>query len=168
MALKDFLTPGSYSRINNINICKDPIAIYFNLTVYETEDGPVIFGPVEFAVDFLASKKEYCEANPIALTEPEYPPICAEREAMVPMWTDGSTDEEKAEYEAAKAQYEADMAAHDTALSEAETALYMEAEANNEYSQYFADDKVYQDSNATAQAYIWLKTLPGFEGVSDV
>ncbi len=84
------------------------------------------------------------------------------------MWTADTTETEIAEYEAAKNQYESDMAAYNAAVAAASESLDSAAETANVYAQFFSDQKIYVDSNATAQAYEFLKTLPTFDGVSDV
>ncbi|WP_320040749.1 hypothetical protein [uncultured Desulfobacter sp.] len=104
----------------------------------------------------------------MSVDAPEYPEVCSTREAMVPMWTADTTETEIAEYEAAKNQYESDMAAYNAAVAAASESLDSAAETANVYAQFFSDQKIYVDSNATAQAYEFLKTLPTFDGVSDV
>ncbi|MCG8551840.1 MAG: hypothetical protein MI799_15665 [Desulfobacterales bacterium] len=167
MALEGFVKAGSYSRINTINVSKGAARVDFDLAVYESNGGEMILGPLVFAVDYANEINKYKAANPVSVTVPEYPQVCADREAMVPMWTEGTTEEEITEYETAKDQYESDMTAYNIAVNNAETALDASAEAMNEYTQFFSDQKIYVESNATAQAYNYLKTQPGFESVTD-
>lgn len=168
MALKNFITQGSYSRINSITVNKEPARIDFDLVIYDQEGGNILFGPFAFSVDYKTEIDKYKAENPVSIAAPEYPQVCADREAMTPMWTDENTAEEIDEYWAAKDQYDADMLAYNDALLNAEDVLDTTAATMNKYTQYFSDEKIYVDGNATAQAYLYLKNQPGFDGVADV
>lgn len=167
MALNHFIKAGSYTRINQISIQKENPRVDFEIKVYESDGGGKLFGPLYFSLSLAEELKKYKDENLDLPVDPVYPTLCSDREALVPMWTDESTDEEKAAYDAALAAYEQAVEAHGTSCTALVTEVETAAETENEYSKHFSDQKIYTDSNATACAYLFLKGLPGFEGVED-
>ncbi len=167
MALANFIKPGSYSRITQIRILKEIGVIDFEVSVYESDGGPLLLNPLPFSISKDEAKAKYIEENVIYPTKPEYPTICAERDEMVPMWTDESTPGEIDGYNTAKAQFVRAITNYETLRAEKEAAGDLESETKSEYSSFFSDQQIYKDSNPTACAYAFLKAQPGFEGVVD-
>lgn len=168
MALANFITEGSYTRINRISVRKEDKFIDFEIKVYKEKDGALILPPVPFQINYPEKLENYKEENTVFPDAPVYPVLCSTREASVPMWTDTSTDEEKAEYDSALAAYNQAVETHETTCADLISAVETAAETENEYTKYFSDQKLYTDSNATACAYEFLKSKSGFEGVVDV
>jgi hypothetical protein len=167
MALKNFVKSNSYTRINQITIQKEAETIYFEIKVYEEKDGALLLSPVSFKINYKEETGRYKEKNIVLPDAPVYPALCTDREALVPMWTDESTPEEIAAYDAAKAAYAQDIEDHQAEIDTMTAEVEATAETENEYTKYFSDQKLYQDSNVTACAYEYLKSLPGFEEVAD-
>lgn len=167
MALSNFIKAGSYTRISQISVQKESERVDFEINVYESKTGKKMFGPLFFGLGHSEELNRYNKENLILPPGPDYPALCASREAMTPMWTEDSTPEERAEYDQAKAAYDQAIETHQAdcaaIVSEVETA----AGTENEYSKYFSDENLYQGKNATECAYNYLKTQPGFEGVVD-
>jgi len=168
MALKNFIKNDSYTRITHISIHKESKRVNFEIQVYDSNGGAKLFGPLRFEESQGEAIEEYKNTNLILPEAPIYPRFCEDKEKMVPMWTEISTDEERAEYNSIKNNYENEIKEHKNECADLCLEVETAAETENEYSKYFSDEKLYQDSNATACAYEFLKAQPGFEGVIDV
>jgi len=169
MALKNFIKTGTYSKIRRIWIDCDKEIVGFSLSVLDKKDGALLF-PSSF--EYSLSQKEKIqqskEAKTILPVAPEYPQICKDREDMVPMWNAESTEADQSAYNAAKTKYEADIIKYQTDYESAIESAELQAKTDNEYDNFFSRKKIFEDSNLVAQAYLYLKTLPAFEGVEDV
>lgn len=166
MALKNFIKVDSYTRVSRITIQKDNDSVDFEIKVYETDGGDLMYGPLCFFLNHSAELEKYKTENLVLPSEPVYPVLCSDREALTPMWTTEGSSEEVA-YDAAKAAYEQDIETYNAACAAAILAMATTAETENEYTKHFSDQKLYTASNATACAYNFLKGLPGFEAVVD-
>ncbi len=167
MALANFIKAGSYTRINRISVRKEDKFIAFEIKVYEVKDGILMLPPVPFQINYPEELEKYKEENTVLPDAPSYPVLCSAREVLVPMWTEDSTDEEKAEYDSALTAYNQAVETHETTCADFVLEIETAAETENEYTKYFSDQKLYTDSNATACAYDFLKSKSGFEGVAD-
>ncbi|WP_153307563.1 hypothetical protein [Desulfospira joergensenii] len=148
---------------------KESDSIFFSVTVFETEACErVVFGPIGYQINRAEQERVFLsDASKFFPVAPEYPEVCAQRDAMVPEWTPSSTQAEKDEYNAARTKWLSDMSAYKEELQTANTNAMAKAKTDNEFEKHFSDKKKYDDSNPTACAYNYLKTLPVFEGVID-
>jgi len=169
MAFKNFIKQGSYSKISRIWMDCDKEIICFSMSVLEKKDGDLLF-PSSFEYSLSQNEKiQQSKGEKMSLpVPPEYPQICKDREALVPMWDAESTKTEQDEYKAAKQKYTTDdMKKYQTDYESAVESAELQAKADNEYDNFFSRKKIFEDSNLVAQAYNYLKTLPAFEGVED-
>lgn len=158
MALKNFIKDGSYTRVSRITVDKESDSVQFEIKVYDAENGNQILQPIPFYIAKAQEEEKYKQA--VMATAPDYPKLCADRDALTPMWTAESTDKEKSAYTAAKTEYEQ---AVETLKTTAET----DAKDKNEFEKYFSDKQMYEDSNIMVCAYEFLKSRQGFESVVD-
>ncbi len=166
MALKSFIKTDSYTRINRISIHKENDQVDFEISVYNSVGGEKIFGPLYFSLRHSEELEKYKKENLTLPSAPEYPILCSTREAMVPMWTEVGTSEEAA-YDEAKASYDQAVKTYNDDCATVTQTMEITAETENEFTKHFSDQKIYIDSNVTACAYEFLKSLPGFEAVKD-
>lgn len=170
MGLKNFIKDGFYTRISQIRVNKDLAMVDFKITVFEEKGGnPIFAAPIDFIVSQTEAERQYFEQNPPSLPDgPVYPKLCADREAMVPMWAAESTQAEKEEYYTAKAQYDTDFAQWQSDCQALISKVRADAKTKNDFVTFFPDEKLYIESNPTACAYSFLKTQKGFEEAVDV
>ena len=168
MAFKNFIKTGTYSKISRIWMDCDKNIVGFSLLVLSGKEGESLF-PSSFEYS-LSQKEKIQQSKEVKISlpaAPEYPQVCKNREAMVPMWNDNSTKAEQDEYKSAKTKYEDDMKKYQTDYEAAVKTAEIQARSDNDYDNFFSKKKIFEDSNLVAQAYNYLKTLSAFEGVED-
>jgi len=165
MGLRNFIQNGFYTRISQIRVNKELEMVDFKISVFDRKGGKPIFAmPIDFVISKAEAEREYLNENAPAMpAEPQYPKLCEDREAMVPMWTAESTEEEKNAYDNARSKYLKDFAQWQSDCQAAVVSVQADAKTKNDFVRFFSDEKLYQQSNPTACAYGFLKTRKGFE-----
>lgn len=162
MALKSLIKENDYTKIKRVWMDLDNNTVGFTVAVQEFKDGREILGPFDYVISEDEEVQTFEQENKPVL--PKYPQVCVDREAIFPMWTEKSTQAEKDAYQTAKDKYEADIAKAESDTS----AIKIQAKTANKFQQFFGKKKLLEESNVVAQAYLFLKTLPAFEGAQDV
>lgn len=163
MGLSGFRNSGDYIKIDTLTFDKTNDQVVVQMGYYSERGGAHLL-PINLSIDRDSAIETHKSNGKAALNEPSYPTLCSERESMVPMWTNESTDEEKAEYDAALAAYTTAVETYQAAIEAFETA----AETENEYDSHFSASKRYGNGNIEKCIYKWVKTIDVFSGVTDV
>jgi len=168
MGLENFMKDGYYTRVGNIQYDKTQGVIAFNVNSYDNIEGRFV-SSILFSLTKSQAEIQYLKENPAIIPEePVYPTLCLEREAMVPMWTDTSTDEEIEEYDQAKALFYSEANQIEQLTNDVKAEAYTNSIELNEYEEYFSNDKIFVDSNITECIYNYLKSKPEFEECNNV
>nr|WP_321399364.1 hypothetical protein [uncultured Desulfobacter sp.] len=163
MGFANFKAENDYIKISVISHAKNEKSITGVFNYYDSKGGDLIT-TIGVNLNRDIEVEAYISNKKSLLTVPVYPQLCSERDAMEPMWTVDSTDEEKEEYDTALAAYESDKEIYNSSVSAIEKA----AETDNIFDAYFSKSLLYSTSNIEKCFYTWAKTLPFFAGVTDV
>lgn len=168
MGLKGFVQAGYYSKIDTVMLDNNSDTVMFTLRTLDKKDGTDMLQPLRFVVNRLEEEQKYLSKHTSKLPDkPQYPAVCSNREKMVPMWDDNSSQDEKNEYENTRLNYHRDMAAYDKQIKDLAFKDSLEAKKYNVYEKYFSKVKIYNNSNLLACAYEYVKSLDSFTGVND-
>jgi len=168
MGLKGFIQKDYYSKISRVIVDIDMGEISFELKTFDHKGGDEVINLMEFKVSRAVEVRKYLETLPTnTLTPPVYPELCTAREALVPMWPDGTPQPEINEYNNALIAYNTAMDTHKASIVTADATKAAKAETDNDYEKYFSHRKVFTTGNILACAYTYLKTRDSFVGVND-
>lgn len=163
MGFSNFKTSGDYIKIENVTYNKTDNSVFVRMGYYSSRGGSFIF-PIDFGIDRITAVKNYISDESAKVSEPEYPDVCSDREAMVPMWSEDSTESEKTAYATLKAEYDAAKSAYDDQIN----GIKATAETSNDFDTHFSKTALYETGNIEKCIYTWAKTLTVFNGVVDV
>ena len=164
MGFFNFIHENYFTKVKSLSVDFDAGAANMVFETYDEKGGNIVAPPMQINIDLSSEKQSFKNANYVPIPEPLYPQICEDREAMVPMWTEETTQEERDEYDAAKAQYDIELSQHKESVAAARAHIDGEAEKNNKYIKYFTK----QLERAMKQAaYGYAKEMPIFAGVID-
>lgn len=169
MALQDFIHEGNYSKISQITLDLDMKEISFTLRTLSSSAGTEVIPAILFQISYQEEVEKYLERNPASLPDiPEYPIVCSDREAMVPMWPDGVTQEEINDYTNAKIAYQTELQDYYQTIKLLKEQALVDAKTKNVFMEYFAPVKLFTTSNPVSCAYNYIKAQDSFIGVNDV
>jgi|FLOH01.1.fsa_nt_gi hypothetical protein len=168
MALKGFIKAGYHTKIVTLAMDLEKQTIMFSVVTSTSEDGVAALPVLTFSLDRQNEIIKYQQENPpVFPLAPSYPVLCSDREAMVPMWTEESTQKEKDDYQAARDKYLSDLSKYEQDCAVIKASAISLSETANDYDLYFDKDKLFVNSNPVKCAYDFLKTRDSFAGVID-